>query len=292
MAVKTEFKKIAVIGIGMIGGSIAMAVRKKIPEAEITGVDTDSRSLSYALKNKFIHKGMKPSISNYKLLSDCSIIIIAVPVNMIAETAVSVLPFLSDKTILTDTGSVKEKIVREIEKKCGKKSRFIGSHPLAGVENSGITAASNTIIEGKKVIITPAEGTMQMDLAATKKFWSAIGMKPVVTSPEEHDTLLAVTSHLPHVLAYLLMNTISTTKSGSINPLTFAGSGFKDFTRIAKSDPELWAQIVLANREQVLDAISKFEKNLSEIRMAIKKSDAGFIKHEFRKARELRKKIK
>lgn len=286
-----NFREIAIYGTGLIGGSIAMAAKKHIPGIKITAIDTNRTALGIASKKKLADKIINTS-DDLKFLSSCSIVIVATPVKLIAEIVLKIIPFVSPDTVITDTGSVKSEIIKTITKKYGKKTPFIGSHPLAGTEKTGIKFAHSNILEGKKVIITPTRESPQNNLKKIREFWTKIGMKPLMVSPQEHDKALAYTSHFPHLLAYMLVNTIDEKKIEENSFWQFIGPGFRDFTRIAKSDPKLWTEITMLNKKEILKASKDFKKQLRKIETLIKSSKEGNIEKLLDKSQKTRKKLK
>ena len=286
-----NFREIAIYGIGLIGGSISMSAKKHIPGIKITAIDSDKSTLDIAAKKKLADKIINTP-DDLKLLSSCSLVIVATPVKLIAETVLKIIPFISSDTVITDTGSVKSEIIKDIIKKCGKKTPFIGSHPLAGTEESGIKFAHSNILEGKRVIITPTKDSPRNNLEKIKKFWIKIGMEPLIVSPQAHDEAVAYTSHFPHLLAYLLVNTVDCKKMKGGSMWQFAGPGFRDFTRIAKSNPKLWTEITMLNKKEILKASEDFKKQLKNIENMINSSKEGNIEKLLYKSQTTRKKLK
>ncbi len=273
------FDKVAVIGTGLIGGSIAQAIKRKRLAKSVVGVSKHKASISLAIRRKIIDKG---SIS-LDIIKGADLLIIATPVNKITSIEKKLLKKVSKNCILTDVGSTKEKIVAVYSKDF---PNFVGSHPLAGSEKRGIINASGNIFKDSICILTPIPKTNSTALRKVRMLWEKIGAKTIILTPEKHDKILAFVSHLPHVVAFSLVNSLTK------NILKFSSTGLKDTTRIAESDSKLWKEIFLSNRENLLDAISSFEAHLNEIKSAILHKDNPSLGKILLKSVELRKNLK
>ncbi len=255
------FRKVAIIGTGLIGGSLALGIKKKKLAQEIVGVSKHKKSISFALKIKAIDKG---SVS-LKIIKGADLLIIATPVDTIIGLKDEILKYIDNKCIVTDVGSTKERIVKRLE---GAFSNYIGSHPLAGSEKRGIENASSDIFSGSLCILTPTKKTNLSALRNTKRLWKSLGAEVIILTPKVHDRVFSFVSHLPHIVAFSLINTVP------VGLLKFSSGGLKDTTRIAASDTILWRDILLSNRGNLLDAIKLFETNLAKIKSAIKNNDS------------------
>ena len=273
------FKKIAIVGVGLIGGSVGLAVKKRKLAKEVIGVTRRESSRRKALKRKAVDKA---TLNLREAVKDADLVIIAAPVGKIAGLARASVKFMKKGAILTDVGSTKKHIVRKIEKFANKKVRFIGTHPMAGSEKTGVENATSLIFDKAPLIITKTKNTDKKALARLKKFWENLGCRTFVLSPEKHDMHASLASYLPHVVSFAL--SVSQTKSS----LKFVAASFKDITRVSSSDPELWKDIFLSARPSVLKSIKIFSKSLKALEKAIRKKDAHAVKRFLSKAKNIR----
>jgi prephenate dehydrogenase len=275
-----QFNKITIIGLGLIGGSLARALKETGEVGTVVGIDPDKESLEYALSKGIIEKG---SSSISEGVEGAEIIVISTHVGIIADTAKSVFPVATEGAIITDVGSVKSLIVKGIEPDLPENIHFIGGHPIAGTENSGVRSADSKLFKGRRCILTPTEKTNAEAKNKVTRMWESVGSEVHEMDPETHDHIFGTVSHLPHLVAYSLMNTVLSAPD-SEKLLEFAGGGLKDYTRVAASSPEMWAQIFKANKSHLLDAISMFKNSLQDIEDAIKSEDFDTLKKELDKA--------
>lgn len=273
------FNKVAVIGTGLIGGSLALGIKKKKLARKVVGVSRHKKSIFLALKMKAIDKG---SVS-LKIIKGADLLIIATPVDTILALKKEILKYIDKGCVVTDVGSTKEIIVSQLE---GFFSNYIGSHPLAGSEKQGIVNACPRIFEGSLCILTPTRKTSFLALKKTKELWKGLGAKTIILTPKIHDNILSSVSHLPHIIASALINSIPK------GALKFASDGLKDTTRIAASDALLWRGIFLSNRENSLRAIKSFEDNLAKIKSAIKNSNAKALEKILLQSKKTRESLK
>jgi prephenate dehydrogenase len=282
------FKKLTVIGVGLIGGSLAMALRKKGMVGEIVGVGRSIPNLELAAKLDVIDK-FTTDLAAGVLGAD--LVVIATPVASVTEMMKEIATYLKEGAIVTDVGSVKGAITREAEALFPAGVYFVGGHPIAGTEESGVCAAFPTLFEKHRCILTPTEKTDRKALKKIKEIWEAAGSEVILMDAEKHDSILAAVSHLPHVIAYSLVNTVDDVKDFEESILNYSAGGFRDFTRIASSSPEMWRDICLLNREAIIDMITRFEKNLSRLKGNIKESNGHEIFKEFDKSKKARDSI-
>ena len=258
------FEKVAVVGLGLIGGSLAAALRKSGKVGEVFGVERDAESLRFALEGGIADAGSSeigPGISGSE------IVVIATYVDTVARVAGEVSGFVSPDTVVCDTGSVKAPIVREMEK--GPRNiRFVGAHPVAGKETSGVRESDPGLFSGKKCVVTPTESTNPEALSMVKALFSLVGSEVVEIDPESHDEIFSLVSHLPHAVAYSLVSAVASS-GGDRDLFGFSGGGLADFTRVAESSPEMWAGIFIENRDVLLRAIRSFSGKLGEIEKAV-----------------------
>ena len=275
------FEKVAVVGLGLIGGSLAAALRDSGEVGEVFGVERDSESLRFALENGIADAGSSeigPGISGSE------IVVVATYVDTIARVAEEVSGFVSPDTVVCDTGSVKAPAVREMEK--GPRNiRFVGAHPIAGKETSGVRESDPGLFSGKKCVVTPVESTCPEALSMVKTLFSLAGSEIVEMDPESHDEIFSLVSHLPHAVAYSLVSAV-TSSGGERNLFDFSGGGLADFTRVSESSPEMWAGIFIENREAVLRAIRSFAGRLGEIEKAITSGNVEYLETLLRDARD------
>ena len=273
------FKKITIIGLGLIGGSLALAIKEKKLAKEITGVSRRKSTIDRAIKNKIVDFATLDLKSGVK---DSDLVIISTPVLKIAEIAKSIAPFLRKGAILTDAGSTKRCVVKDIEKAKLKDIYFVGSHPIAGSEKSGIKYADKDLFKRACCILTKTKNTDPKAVAMLKKFWGRLGMRVVIMPPDTHDRLLSRMSHLPHAVSVSLAN--SAGKDG----LKFAAGGFKDTTRIASGEPELWKDIFFTNRDNLIKDIKILKKELLKIETALKSNNSRAILKLLSRAKSIR----
>jgi len=282
-----KFEKITIVGLGLIGGSLAWALKESGQVKIVAGVDTDPEAIKYALDNKIIDEGS----SDIKMeISGSDIIVVSTHVGRIADTAKSVFKTASDNTVITDVGSVKSSIVKDIESGLTENIHFVGGHPIAGTENSGVRSADSNLFKDKRCILTPTDKTNPEARGKVREMWELAGSKVYEMDPDTHDHIFSIVSHLPHVAAYTLMNTVINADD-SEQLLDFAGGGLKDYTRVAASSPEMWTEIFRANKDQMLKAIGQFRTSLAEIESAIENDDFESLKKELDKAASTKRKL-
>lgn len=261
-----KFKKVAIIGVGLIGGSIGLTIKRTHSAGKVVGVFHKNRTLRKALRHKAVDQAVMAIADGVRY---ADLIIIASPVHLIPDLAAKVLKNAKPGAIVTDVGSTKEWIVKKIEKMFKKYPGiyFVGSHPMAGSEHAGVEFASDDLFEGSPCIVTRTPATNGAALKKVTDFWRSIGLKVKTMSPREHDRTVSLVSHLPHVVAFALAGAVPGKE------MECAAEGFKDTTRVASSDPELWADIFLTNRKSILDSGKSFTRQYAALVRAIKKSD-------------------
>ena len=275
------FEKVTVIGLGLIGGSLAAALRDSGEVGEVFGVERDSESLRFALENGIADTGSSEIGSG---ISGSEIVVVATYVDTVARVAGEVSGFVSPDTVVCDTGSVKAPAVREMEK--GPRNiRFVGAHPIAGKETSGVRESDPGLFSGKKCVVTPVESTCPEALSMVKTLFSLAGSEIVEMDPESHDEIFSLVSHLPHAVAYSLVSAVASS-GGERNLFDFSGGGLADFTRVSGSSPEMWAGIFIENRDAVLRAIRSFAGKLGEIEKAIASGNIENLETLLRDARD------
>ncbi|MDE0519358.1 MAG: prephenate dehydrogenase/arogenate dehydrogenase family protein, partial [Candidatus Dadabacteria bacterium] len=281
------FDKVAGVGLGLIGGSLAAALRESGEVGEVFGVERDTESLRFALENGITDTGASEIGPG---MSGSEIVVVATYVDTIAQVAGEVSGFVSPDTVVCDVGSVKASVVREMEK--GPRNiRFVGAHPIAGRETSGVTESDPGLFSGKRCIVTPTESTSPEALSTVRALFSLVGSEVVEMDPESHDEVFSLVSHLPHAVAYSLVSAVAS-RGGDRNLFDFSGGGLADFTRIAGSSPEMWAGIFIENREALLDAIRSFAGKLGEIEKAVASGNVENLTVLLREARDSKRDLR
>ena len=281
-------KTICVIGVGLIGGSLACGLRKQNWCESIIGIDIHQHAIGEAIKLNVIDVG-------YTSIDDCpvvpDIVVIAVPVLKVTGVLQQLQPWVDQCKAITDVSSTKQSVIDDFNQVFpGKISHcFVPGHPIAGREQSGVNAAIDDLFNDRKVILTPVKQTNKDSLELVTDMWEQVGAHVEQLEAQDHDQILAVTSHLPHALAFSLVHCLST-QSHTQEIFRYAAGGFADFTRIASSDPIVWRDICLANREELLNALSHFDKSLKQLRGALETSDGNVLEEIFIDAKNARDK--
>jgi prephenate dehydrogenase len=284
-----EFKKIAIIGVGLIGGSFAKSLKKYSLCEEIIGYGRSEENLKKALNLGVIDDYRREFSENMK---DFDLVVLSTPPIVIDRLIKRIASFLRPGVIIFDTGSVKGKIVEKVENFLPDNITFIGGHPIAGNENSGVEAARDDLFFGHKMIFTPTSKTNKEKLEKIIDLWEKIGCEIITMDKDYHDEIFSQVSHLPHVIAYCLVNSIFE-YFGNYDILTkFSAGGFNDYTRIAQSHPEMWKDILLMNKKYILTAIDSFENYLLMLKSFLSKDDEKRLLREFEKSRTIKSKLK
>jgi len=277
--------KLCIIGIGLIGGSLSRALKEAEFVGHVVAVGRDVAQLERAVELGVVDS---IEISIPKAVADADVIVVAVPVGAMKAVFAELSGAIKEDAVITDVGSVKGAIVRDAREALGEKlSCFVPGHPIAGTEKSGVDASFAELYKGQRVILTPLEETAANATQAITKMWHAAGADVVSLSVEHHDEVLAATSHLPHALAYTLVDTLAQMHEHR-EIFQFAAGGFKDFTRIASSDPQMWHDICLNNREALLDMLNRFSEDLTKLTQAVESQDSDFILKLFQRAKTAR----
>lgn len=280
------FGKMTVIGVGLLGASLAKACKERGLVDEITGYGRNLENLEKAKGLKIIdHCSGDLSTA----VSDADLIVLCTPVSTIVPLMQNLVLQVRPGALITDVGSVKDPVVHGADKLVPEGIFFVGSHPIAGGENSGLEASTANLYQDAKCIVTPTEKTDKTALKKISALWKAVGMNVISLSTEDHDFIFGAVSHLPHIIAYTLMNTLGGLKTPSnLNVTGFSGAGLRDITRIASSDPVMWRDICLSNRNHSLNLINRFQNKLEEIRNTIEKGDGQELEKEFVTANKYR----
>jgi prephenate dehydrogenase len=265
-----DYSKITVVGLGLIGGSLAWALKRAGNVGQVYGVDIDDGAIDYAIREHIIDVGSKDLRD---AVDKSDVVVIATHVGIIPRIAKSLASILCPDTAVTDVGSVKAKLVNEIESILPKGISFVGGHPISGTERSGIFHCSSELFKGKKCVLTPTVNTNDESLVRVRKLWESIGAEVYTMTPEAHDRVFAYVSHLPHTVAYALLNSVASQEGQTAEFFNFAGGGLRDFTRIGESSPEMWSDILVANKENVLAAMVDFKDEIEKIGVAVEKGN-------------------
>jgi prephenate dehydrogenase len=288
MTTDTRFNRITIIGVGLIGGSLARAVRMADGCADVIGCGRNVANLK-----KAVSLGV---IDDYKTdiaaaVKGADMVVVAVPLGAMASVFKQMLPALSWDVTITDVGSAKTCVINDARNYLGERmSSFVPGHPIAGTEKSGVEASITDLFKNRCVILTPLAETSPVALQRVHDLWELAGAEVVEMEPRHHDEVLAATSHLPHILAYSLVDTLARSDQGE-EIFRFAAGGFRDFTRIASSDPVMWRDICLANRDAILGILGKYTNDLEQLAKAIKKGDGDFILKSFSQAKQQRDRL-
>jgi prephenate dehydrogenase len=276
--------KLAVIGVGLIGGSFALALKQARKVSKVVGVGRNAANLKLALERGVID-AIAPDPG--AAARDADLVLVAAPV---AQFPAIFAALAESKALITDGGSTKRDVIAAARKALGKRiARFVPAHPIAGAEKSGAAAAKAELFQDRRVVLTPLKENAKASVATVEAAWSACGAKVSRMDAEEHDAVLAAVSHLPHVLAYALVHDVAK-RNNSAQLFSFAAGGFRDFTRIASSHPEMWRDICLANRDRLLQELKLYANELGSIRRLIDKGDGAGLEKLFAAAREARDK--
>jgi prephenate dehydrogenase len=259
-----RFQTVAIVGVGLIGGSIGLALRQRGMAEQVIGIGRRQATLRAARR---VGAVSHTTIDVAKGVADAELVIVCTPVGRIVEHAREAAKHCREGALITDAGSTKEAIVAALDNSLPRGCRFLGSHPLAGSEKNGPSHANAELFDGRVAILTPTKNTRAEDFDALEEFWSSLGSVVIQMSAADHDRALALTSHLPHAAAVALAATLPETY------FRLTGSGFLDTTRLAGGEPELWKQIFAANRANVLAALEKYSEKLNALAVAIRQGD-------------------
>lgn len=277
------FNRVAIVGVGLIGGSLGMAIRRRSLALEVVGLGRSRGPLELALEYGAVH-----SISlDYRDAAGCDLVVVATPVGSTLDILSAISPHLDPGALVTDVGSTKSWIVDKAAKALPAGNVFIGGHPMAGSEKGGISGADPYLFENAFYILTPREDTPREHLARLTVLLEGIGSRPVIMDPVEHDISVAAVSHLPHLVAATLVNSLFDLPGGEKKSLLAAG-GFRDTTRIAAGSPEMWRDIFASNRRSVLEVLRSFRTRLDEFEDALENCDHDYIYHLLSRARTLK----
>ena len=283
------FKKICIIGCGLIGSSLARAIKKYNLSEKIVSSNRSDIVNKKVLGLKIVNDS---SSDTQKMAKDSDLIIIATPLSSYENVILKIKNSLKNGMILTDVGSVKERVISLVEKAIPKDVSWIPSHPIAGTEESGPEAGFSELFKNRWCILTPSKKAKEKDINTLKSFWKKIGSKVDIMNAKQHDYILSITSHIPHLVAYNIVNTsmnIQKEKQSAI--IKYSAGGLRDFTRIAASNPIMWRDIFIQNKKNTSKEIERFIANLKDLKNAIENEDSKKLEEIFIKTKKIRKEI-
>jgi len=280
-----HIEKLVVVGVGLIGGSFALALKQAGAVGRVVGVGRSERNIRRALELKIIDRAGDFDEETFR---DADLVLLAMPVGQSGPVMRAIAPLVGGKTVVTDAGSTKQDVVALARSELKRSlPRFVPGHPIAGTEKSGAEAAFPGLFRGRKVVLTPIKGTAPDAKALVRGAWEACGAGVFELRPREHDALLAAVSHLPHLLAFALVDQVAHHKDAK-RLFSYAAGGFRDFTRIASSHPEMWRDICVANRKALAAELGRYGRGLARVRRMLERGDAKALEALFTGARDAR----
>jgi cyclohexadieny/prephenate dehydrogenase len=281
------FERVALIGIGLINGSLALNLRRAGLAGEIVACARRAATLDRA---RALGLADRTTTRPAEAVAGADLVVIGTPPAAAGEVAEAMAPGLAGRAIVTDVGSIKTQILQEVLPHLPAPQRFVAGHPVAGTEHSGPDAAFEALFRGRHCILTPLEDTDPEAVAAVTAMWHAAGMRVETMTPEHHDRVLAITSHLPHLIAYCIVGTVADLEDHlQTEVLRYAAGGFTDFTRIAGSDPVMWRDVFLNNREAVLEMLGRFSEDLAALQRSIRWGEGDKLEELFTRTRTIRR---
>ena len=283
-----DFNHIALVGLGLIASSIALNIKGKKNRIKITGYSRTKKTREEARKINFC-----TVCDNYEdCIKEANLVILCVPVGAMGDTMEKIAPYLSKSAIVTDVGSVKESVILEVQKKLPKGVFFVPAHPLAGTENSGPSAGFASLFENRWCILTPSKKVPIEIIKKVKSFWEELGSNVVEMDAKHHDLVLSVTSHAPHLIAFTMVGVADEfSKVTNSEVINYSAAGFRDFTRLAASDPIMWRDVFLNNKDAALEILGRFTEELFTLQKAIRKKDGEYLLKYFERTRKIRRSI-
>lgn len=282
-------KRMAIVGVGLIGGSLARVLRDKGEVNEIVGIGRTEKNLRRAVELGVIDSFNQDPCEGVK---GADLVFLATPVCSISSILARIKGYLSPGCIVTDGGSVKEAVVSACEPLMPSGTHFVGGHPIAGTERSGVEASFATLFQGKRCIVTPTAHTDMHALETVIRMWEVAGSEVIRMDPCKHDRIVAAISHLPHMVAYSLVNSVEGYDRFNESILNYSAGGFRDFTRIASSDPAMWRDIAIMNRSALLEMMDFFSEFFSSLRFLVDKGDSAGLEEFFTESKRSRDSIR
>jgi len=283
---KLFFHNVTIIGVGLIGGSLAKVLKTKELAGRITGTGRSKQSLELALKLGVIDHA-EPDAK--RAVEDADLVVLASPVGVFEPIMRDIAPHLKTGAILTDVGSVKGSLATTIEDRTPPGVHFVPGHPIAGKEKFGVAEATESLFQGTKCILTPTQKTNIQAIAVLTELWTMAGAKVLTMTPDMHDKIFAAVSHMPHVAAFAMMSAVSELNTGAERYISFSGAGFRDFTRIAASSPEMWKDICLLNRDNIIQMMDRYLAALNRFREDLASGDQQKLEAHFSAASQARR---
>jgi cyclohexadieny/prephenate dehydrogenase len=283
-----NFQRVAIIGLGLLGGSIGLAMREALPDIATTGYDADP-----ATRARAAERGLVGTVcaTGAEAVQDADLVIFCVPVGAIGPVAAELAHAIRGDAVISDVGSSKQSVATALAEALPGRT-VIPAHPVAGTERSGPDAGFASLFHSRWCIITPPEGVDLAAVSALSAFWEALGAKVEVMTAQHHDMVLAVTSHLPHLIAYTIVGTASDLEGVTQSEvIKYSAGGFRDFTRIAASDPTMWRDVFLTNKDAVLEMLQRFSEDLTALQRAIRVGDGDQLFEHFERTRAIRRSI-
>jgi len=283
------FDRVALIGIGLIGSSLARVLRRDSPKTHIVACARREETLAAVRKLQIADQTTDDPVA---AVAGADLVVLATPLSAYAGLAAQIAPALKQGAIVTDVGSVKEAVIRDVAPALPKGVHFVPGHPVAGTEHSGPEAGFAEMFHDRWCILTPTPDTDPEAVAKVTALWRMAQMKVVTMPADHHDRVLAVTSHLPHLIAYTIVGTATALGDDlKSEVIAFSAGGFRDFTRIAASDPVMWRDIFMNNREAVLDVIQRFSEDLTALQRAIRRGEGQILEDWFTRTRAIRRSV-
>ena len=284
-----SFEKVCIVGLGLIGGSVGLAIKRSNISNQITGYARSNSTLERAIELGLVDK-VEDNLKD--AVNDCDLVILATPLSAFKKLVEEMSPFLKKDCIITDTGSAKLSVIEDLSGILPSNVEFIPGHPIAGTEESGPDAGFAELFDNRWCILTPTEDNSSHAIDLVKEFWESIGSKVEIMDPLHHDKVLAITSHIPHLIAFNIVGTANNLANVTEKEVVkYSAGGFRDFTRIAASDPKMWSDIFTYNSEAVLEMLELFSNDLAKLKSAVIKKDSDLLFSNFEKTREVRKNI-
>ena len=282
------FKKITIIGCGLIGSSLLRDIKHKKLADAVTVCDQSQETINF-LKKSDLCDDAGSDIK--KMIKDASLVIISVPLSAFKEVLLQIKDLVNSETIITDTGSVKKELKKIIYNLNSSNINWISSHPIAGTEKSGVQNGKIDLFKNRWCLISPDEKSKNEDIKLISDFWTKLGSKVKTVSVEDHDKILSLTSHLPHAIAYSIVSATTNNPEMSKEVIQYSAGGLRDFTRIAASDPLMWKDIFLDNSENLLKDLEQFSKELEQLKLLIKEKQASKLLNLFNATKKVREQI-
>ena len=286
---KPLFKKVALIGVGLIGSSIAHGIKDQNLAEKVSVTAQSQKTLDTVIK---LGLADEATLDQKKAVSYCDLVIICAPLGSYGKIIENISSNLEPGVIISDVGSVKQSVINDISPHISENIHLIPAHPVAGTEHSGPNAGFAELFKDRWCILTPPPNTEQLALDKVSQFWTALGANIEIMSPSRHDMIMAMTSHLPHLIAYTIVGTASDLEKSLTNEvIKFSAGGFRDFTRIAASDPTMWRDVFLNNREAVLEMLQRFSEDITALQRSIRWGEGDKLFDLFSRTREVRRAV-